>query len=383
MKILHIISGDLFAGAEIQILYTLQSLNSRSNGIQCYCILFNNGLLEQRLNKAGILTFVINEKLNNIFAIVWKIGLILNRLKPDLIHVHRVKEHFAGAFSQIITFKFKPIIRTVHGLNCKPKHNTIKQFKWFLTTLTDRLLIQFFSNSAIAVSNDMYAYLRSLKSASRIVKIYNTINLSDYTIPNLPEIINTTRHKYFIDKSFWVGSAARLAQPKNQGIFIEAAHQIAKCYPDTFKFSIFGDGPQKDELRAKIDNLHLSNSFFLHGFEQNIISVIASFDIFILCSFHEGLPMALLEAMALGKAVICTAVGGIKEVITSYKNGILIPSNDSAALAQAINLLYSNHSLRQSISENAKIHIQTYFTIETTIGRLINHYSHCSGSCFV
>lgn len=377
MKILHIISGDVFAGAETQVLLTLQALNKRN--IKCHCILFNDGLLEQKLKNAGISTHLVNEKLHNIFLMIFKTFLLYKQIKPDLVHVHKVKEHFIGLLSQIFALKTKPLIRTIHGLNRNPaKEKLFSRLKWLFTTFIDRILIRFFSHSAIAVSDDMFSYLRSFKPASKIIKLYNAINPADYIKHNSSDTILITRKKYSVCNHFWIGSAARLAPPKNQMIFIEAAHIISKQIPNTFKFSIFGEGPLRDELQRRIDTLQLSDSFLLHGFVQDIIPVIASFDLFILCSFHEGLPMALLEAMVLGKPVICTAVGGMKEVISHFNNGILVPSNDSNSLADAIKLLYHNHHLRQTISTNARKHICHAYSLEKSATNLLNHYLHCT-----
>lgn len=375
MKILHIISGDIFAGAEMQVLQTLQALKKRD--IQCHCILFNDGLLEQKLKNAGISTYIISEKPFNAFLMICKATLLYNRIKPDLIHVHRAKEHFIGFLSQLLAFKFKPLFRTVHGLNCKPiRKKWITKFKWHLITFTDHFLIRFLSYSVIAVSDDMFCFLRSFRSGSGIIKLYNAINPANYSIHISSETVLDIRKNFSVSSEFWIGSAARLATPKNQVVFIDAARQISNTIPKTFRFSIFGDGPLRDELQKRIDDSRLSDCFLLHGFVKDIIPVIASFDLFILCSFHEGLPMALLEAMALGKPVICTAVGGIKEVISNYNNGILIPSNDPGSLADAIKLLYHNHRLRQTISDNARKHICQYFSIEKTTDTLLDHYLH-------
>jgi glycosyltransferase involved in cell wall biosynthesis len=374
MKILHIISGDIFAGAEMQVLQTLHALKSRN--VQCHCILFNNGILEQKLRTAGVSTYVINENLLNIFHMICKTALLYKQIRPDLVHVHRAKEHFLGFLSQLFTLKFKPLFRTVHGLNHKPMQKKwITQFKWYLTTFTDRFLLRFLSYSTIAVSNDMLSYLRAFRSSSGILKLCNAINPADYSHISSETVLDI-RKKYLISDDFWIGSAARLAAPKNQIVFIDAARIISNAIPQTFKFSIFGDGPLRDELQKRIDNSKLSDCFFLHGFALDIIPVIASFDLFILCSFHEGLPMALLEAMALGKPVICTAVGGIKEVISNYYNGVLVPSNDPSYLADAIKLLYHNHRLRQTISDNARKHICQNYSIEKATDNLLNYYLH-------
>ena len=95
---------------------------------------------------------------------IFKTFLLYKQIKPDLVHVHKVKEHFIGLLSQIFALKTKPLIRTIHGLNRNPaKEKLFSRLKWLFTTFIDRILIRFFSHSAIAVSDDMFSYLRSFK----------------------------------------------------------------------------------------------------------------------------------------------------------------------------------------------------------------------------
>ena len=175
-------------------------------------------------------------------------------------------------------FKTKPLIRTIHGLNRNPaKEKLFSRLKWLLL-LIDRILIRF-SHSAIAVSDDMFSYLRSFKPASKIIKLYNAINPADYIKHNSSDTILITRKNI----RFATISGSVLPPdwpPKNQMIFIEAAHiSLSRSQiPSSF---YFGEGPLRDELQ-RIDTLQLSDSFLLHGFVQDIIPVIASFDLFIL-----------------------------------------------------------------------------------------------------
>lgn len=381
MNILHIISGDIFAGAEMQVFQTLQALKSSHARLNITCLLFNHGILEMKLNDIGISTFIIDEKHYNLLSIISKTSRILSSIKPDLIHVHRAKEHAVGFFAQLITLKIRPLFRTVHGLSGKSFHKSfIRRIKWYFASKIDLYLIRCLSNVIIAVSDDMLQYLKTLKVNSKIVKIYNSLNLKDYNLANLNETIPVIKSKYSVLQRFWVGTAARLAGPKNLGIFIDAAYLINSLYPNKFKFSIFGEGPLRDDLQSKINKLHLCDSFTLHGFEQHIVPVIASLDLFILCSLHEGLPIALLEAMALGKPVICTEVGGMREIITSHKNGILIPVDNAESLANEIELLSRDASLRQTLGSNAKEFIHNSFSINDLTDKLLHQYINFSRS---
>jgi glycosyltransferase involved in cell wall biosynthesis len=102
--------------------------------------------------------------------------------------------------------------------------------------------------------------------------------------------------------------------------------------------------------------------------------MLASIDLFVLCSLHEGLPMSLLEAISLEVPVVCTDVGGIKEVITQNHSGLLVPSNDHHRLTEAINKLIKNEALRDKFTSNAKKVVEQAFYVDNTNKKLIDLY---------
>ena len=231
--------------------------------------------------------------------------------------------------------------------------------------------MKYFCDCLVAVSNDMYQFLSRIYPTKKIVLIYNSISLINYeNYTNSRE----TRNKYNIGDIFWIGTAARLSSPKNLEMLIRVASFLKGILKDSFKVSIFGDGPLRNELQALITKSNLDDTVFLNGFTEDVIPIISSFDVFVLTSFHEGLPMALLEAMALKKPVICTAVGGIKDVIVDKNNGYLVPSNDHIAMGKRILELFYNPDEKSHVGESAFLTIRDNFSIDVTINKLTEAY---------
>jgi glycosyltransferase involved in cell wall biosynthesis len=170
-----------------------------------------------------------------------------------------------------------------------------------------------------------------------------------------------------------LGTAARLEEPKNLGMLIEAAAYL-KAKEIAFKITIFGNGSKKKELQSLIDKFNLLEYVEIHDFEPEILPVIANFDAFVICSYTEGLPMALLEAMLLKVPLICTAVGGMKEIIEDKVNGLLIPSGDSKMLAEAVDLLYQDRGLAAQLANNAYEKVINNFSIQHTGSQLLDLY---------
>lgn len=111
MKVCHIMSGDLWAGAEVPVFYTLKSLNSR---VQLTALLLNEGRLADELRKAGVEVVVGDEKKSGFRELKNAVGFELSRLKPDIVHSHRYKENLLVALN---FRKTKALVQTIHGLS--------------------------------------------------------------------------------------------------------------------------------------------------------------------------------------------------------------------------------------------------------------------------
>ena len=146
----------------------------------------------------------------------------------------------------------------------------------------------------------------------------------------------------------------RLSEEKNQKLLIEAFAKIADRFPE-YRVEIYGDGPLKDQLDAYIKEKHLENSVFLMGRKLNIQEHIADAGVFVLPSNSEGMPNALLEAMALGIPSIATdcPIGGSAVIVKHDENGILIPMNDVDKLAAAMTRMMEDKEFAQKVSKNA------------------------------
>jgi glycosyltransferase involved in cell wall biosynthesis len=361
MRIIHIISGDLWAGAEVQVYQCINGLKAIAS-IETFCILFNHGQLENALKRLGANVAVFDEKVINTSRIIGKTRQALISFKPDVIHVHHIKEHYVAFIARFLIGKKIPIVRTVHGLNAVSlKLPFIRKLRSTIVVKLDTVLKKFCTTVLIAVSKKLENDLNSISPTGEVVQIYNALNLADFHFDR--DMIIETRKKYNAEHVFWIGTAVRLVKPKNIEMLINAGHFLAKKRLP-FKISIFGDGPRKKELAAQIERNKLNDKVILHGFKKDLKKEMASLDVFVLCSLHEGLPMALLEAMALGSLVVCTAVGGMKEIIDNEHNGILVPSQNASELARALIKIKESEDQFTQLRINAKHTVKRHFNIE-------------------
>ena len=126
-----------------------------------------------------------------------------------------------------------------------------------------------------------------------------------------------------------------------------------------------------DEVRALAESLGLAGAVHFLGERHDVPDLLNAMDIFVLPSYSEGLSLALLEAMAAGKPVVATAVGGTPEVVTEGDNGLLIPPRDAGALAGALERLLTDLALAQHLGANARTHVREHFSLDR-LGREIN-----------
>jgi glycosyltransferase involved in cell wall biosynthesis len=131
------------------------------------------------------------------------------------------------------------------------------------------------------------------------------------------------------------GAIGRMTPVKNHRVLIEAFALVRAKYPG-IRLRILGGGPLEEQLRGVANNLGLSESVELCGFDSDVAGFLSSIDVFALSSNSEGLPMSLLEAIASGLPVIATSVGGVPDVIRKTGSGWLSPPGEAAGLMKAM-----------------------------------------------
>ncbi|MBX3256531.1 MAG: glycosyltransferase family 4 protein [Chitinophagaceae bacterium] len=153
----------------------------------------------------------------------------------------------------------------------------------------------------------------------------------------------------------------RLTPQKDQKTLIKAISLIDKSIK--VSLLLLGEGEMEQELKRFIERLELENVYF-KGFEQNPLKWLATSDVFVLPSLSEGLPGALIEAMAAGIPAIATDIPGNNELIINGQTGLLVPVKNEKALAEAIETILKNRSLAKRLSENAFQHVLKNYSID-------------------
>ncbi len=352
LNIVHIFSGDLWAGAEVMIFNLLSELKKFKH-INLYAISLNKGTLMNKLIDKKINIEIVDEKQYPFIIILFKIAKILINIgNIDIIHSHRYKENLIAFLTKLYLKPSVKLISTMHGISEIEKG--IKKIKDIANMW---ILRNFFIT--VSVSNELKYQLKNRKF-SKVITIHNGINIPSY----IPKSKNSIIH---------IGTVARLVKIKRLYLFLFIAKEL-KSKRSNLKFSILGDGPLKNRLILLAKSLGLEKDITFFSEVVNPISYYRSLDIYINTSLHEGIPMSILEAMACGNPVIAFKVGGIPEIVEDSKEGFMIENNNLKLFIEKILVLIDKPELRYTMGKRCREKIKNYFNATLMAFRYYNLY---------
>lgn len=287
-----------------------------------------------------------------------EVQTLLKTKKFDIIHTHGGTAGFWGRLLSRIFTKSSKIIHTYHGLHYL--NNTSLKSRIF--QIIDQILLSITDQTICVCHADYISGLTAkVLSSNSSTIIYNGIEIDKFS-----EILDKEKSQkiFNIDnETFIFGNVARLHQQKGHKILLQAFAKIVKSHNNAHLL-IIGDGELKEELISLTENLGISDKVKFLGKRSDIGEFLAAIDIFVLPSLWEGQPIALLEALAMGKPCIASAVNGIPEIINHGVNGYLVNPNDIDNLYQAMVLLMSDNKLCEQLSNQNKITISDKFSAQ-------------------
>jgi glycosyltransferase involved in cell wall biosynthesis len=174
-----------------------------------------------------------------------------------------------------------------------------------------------------------------------------------------------------------IGTVANFKTHKRLDRMLTAADLVRRRVPEA-RFVLVGQGPLEGEIRRLAHARGLDDTVVFTGFRSDAQRIAASFDVFTMSSEFEGLSIAVIEALALGKPSVVTDVGGLPEVVTDGREGFVVPASDPAALADRIVTLIEDPELRMRMGEAAEQRSQA-FDIRTAVRRMEEVYEELLG----
>lgn len=209
-------------------------------------------------------------------------------------------------------------------------------------------------------------------SGGRIEVLPNCINLQEFEPKLSPGEVR--RELGLSPRSIVIGALGNLRPEKDLETFLLAARDILNAIPSA-EFLVIGDGPARDSLKRLASDLCLSESVHFLSDRSDVPDLVAALDILVMSSYTESFPNAILEAMALGKPVVATNVGGIPELVDEGETGFLVPPRDPKALADRVLYLCRDSARRLQMGRAARMRVESDFTVQEVTARLEGIYA--------
>jgi glycosyltransferase involved in cell wall biosynthesis len=352
VKILHIISSGGMYGAEAVILNMSRTLNagSHSSLLGVFSNSANPNLqLHEAAAKEGIESHLIpcNGQVDR--TVIASIRDLAARTNADIVHAHGYKADIYTYFA--LRGSSVALVSTCHT--------------WYdndlfvsLYGMADRLVLRRFA-AVVAVSDEVkQRLLKAGVHEDKIHLVQNGIDLRPFDNATL-----SLRKNLSSDHPTIVGLVGRLANEKGVDIFLRAAARVLAALPST-KFVVVGEGPDRDKLESLIDELKIRENVTMLGRRDDMPAVYASFEIMVSASRQEGLPIAILEGMASRCPLIATNVGAVPTVVLDGSTGVLLPPENTEALASEIVKLLQDPARRVSLGAAARKLVAEKFSSE-------------------
>jgi len=287
---------------------------------------------------------------------------LIRSYRPDVVHTHLLRADLYGGLAARLEH-VPVILSTAYAIGAY-RRATLRKMDGVLDALWKRIPTHMLAVSE-AVRDDLVRNLRW--PASRISVVHTGVGLPERSPDS--GVRDALRASWGISRNAPViMTAARLSYEKGLGTLIDAVPRMLAAVPD-MQLIIAGDGPLREELQRRIESYNMTNTVRMLGFCDDVNRIMQAADLFVLPSRMEGMPNALLEAMAAGLPVVASRVGGIPEAVEDGVEGLLVSPGNPAELADAVIRIMSSTIVHARMSQAARRRIDDQFRVDLVARR--------------
>ena len=359
---------NLMAGGRLQhFLQVGTSLHAEKYDIFNVCVV-NQKNIQHLKRIQSIKSDVISLKRKYDLSVIPRLAKFIKENKIDIVYSIENSSIFVMGLTKLFTKSpFKLIINTAGA----PFHDTkLRQIFVRSFYLINILIMNFLASKVVAVSQgEKRLLIKRGARRSNLPVVYNGIALAPYQKPEYPSSLK--RELGIQEDQLVVGTVARLTPVKGLKYFLRSIPAVLTHFPDT-QFLIIGGGFLQTSLEEEAVKLGIDNKVTFTGSRQDVPAILKLLYIFVLPSLKEGLPFAIIEAMATSKPVIATDVKGNREVIEDGKSGILVPAKDPRILAKAIINLLKDKEKATKMGKEGYARVEYFFSNAKFIQNLEN-----------
>lgn len=355
-RVLHLIDTGGPGGAETVFLTLVQRLTPRWENV---VVVPDRDWLYRSLVERGFSPVVLGAR--GAFDVRYLAGLVnlIRRQRVHVIQTHLFRTAVYGSLAARISGV--PMVSTIHGIVDIGESSRMRNFK---LGLLDRRRTR-----VVLVSDTLGTAVRMRRTWRHDVLrvILNGIDVAAFDAAAQSDL----RREFALPADcVLVGAVGNVRAPKDYGNLLDAAAILRQRSP-RYRILVVGDTEGEPALFAQLEarrrELGLEDTVHFCGFRADVPSVLRQLDIFVMSSIREGLPLAMLQAMAAGTAVVSTRCGGPQEVIDDGRDGLLVDTSSPLQLADAIDTLATDPARRKAMASAGQSTVRARFTIERMI----------------
>lgn len=364
IKVTYVISSLRSGGAENHLYNLIANLDKEEFQPKVVTVV-NAGPLFKPMSELGVEIVNLNliyyrkkyDRLSFLF-ILWRLFSSFKRKKPDIVVGYLPPAHHLATVAARLA-KVPSIISSRRRLKQGLKRN-YRFFDKLLTNWNDLIICP-----SDAVRKETIKEERV--DPEKVITIYNGVDLRKFSTRLDSSTNNRQKTQFgFPLDSLVIGSVANLYPWKGQQFLITAFDRLVKELPDIF-LVLIGDGPHREYLQDQALSLGLGDRVNFLGQRMDVSEVISAIDVFVLPSLEEGMPNALLEAMASGKPCIASAVGGVNEIIEDQYNGLLVKPGDVDSISDALSKTIASPTMQKKFAANARKTVEEKFDLKEMV----------------
>ena len=353
---LHVNTQKTWGGGEQQTLLLARGLVER--GHQATVVCQPGSPLAERCRRAGLPVEELRMRGEADFRAAWALRRIIRQGGYDIVHLHTAHAHTLGAAAVCLARRCRCIVSrrviapvAVGLLSAFKYHHGVARYIAISEAVRDTLL-------------------RGGVEPERVVVVHSGIELdrlAGATAAGLREELGLPTEAPV------VGHVGALTRAKGQRTLLEAVPLVLEAEPQA-RFVIVGDGELGEALQARARELDIAERVVFTGFRSDVPRLLALFDVFCMPSLSEGLCTSALEALALSKPVVASAVGGLPEIVRDGQTGLLVPPGDAKALAEALVRLLRDRQLAATLGQRGKRLVEAEFTADAMVEGTLRVY---------
>ena len=384
IKVLHIITRLIRGGAEQNTLLTVRGLERLGYDVSLAAGPSDEweGNIEEDVRQAGVKLRLLHNlgrevsTWNDLLTLL-KLYFYIKKERFDIVHTHVSKAGILGRWAAKLA-GVPIIVHTTHG---NIFHGYFNSFFTKFFILLQKLTALITDKMITLTELEQKQWLEQGIGKSILytaigdgidLKRFNPENVSSPTTEAVFRQMSRSEVRKNLGLSvndFVIGTVARIVPIKGHEYLIRSASDVIKEIPRA-KFLIVGDGPLRKEMEKLAVLLGLAGQVIFLGVRKDVPELLSIMDLFVLPSLNEGMGMSLVEAMAMGLPVIATRVGGVPEVVTGGKTGILVPARDATAIAKAIVRLARDAKLARELAQAGYKKAHSAFGAEAMVDRI-------------